>query len=165
MQPLYLLLGSNRGNRFDYLLRAKILLESKFGNCLAISAIYETAAWGNTTQPAFYNQALLFNSSKNALDILKDIKEIEQQCGRVFSGKWNEREIDIDILMYGSMIFESAELSIPHKMLHQRRFALAPFCEIAVEIVHPVMNETIERLLNICEDTLAVNKIVIQHEV
>ncbi len=165
MQALYLLLGSNRGNRLDYLLQAKMLLETRFDKCVAASAVYETAAWGNTNQPAFYNQALLFNCDKNALDILKDIKAIEQQCGRVFSGKWNEREIDIDILLYGRMVFESEELSVPHKMLHKRRFALTPLCEIAPNFLHPVLNETIETLLNNCEDTLAVNKINIQHEV
>jgi 2-amino-4-hydroxy-6-hydroxymethyldihydropteridine diphosphokinase len=165
MQALYLLLGSNRGNRLDYLLQAKKMLEIRFYACLAQSAIYETAAWGNTQQPAFYNQALVFTTDKNALAILKDIKAIEQQCGRVFSGKWNEREIDIDILMYGSMVFESAELSIPHMMLHTRRFALTPLYEIAAEIIHPVFNQTIESLLNTCEDSLAVNKITYQHEV
>jgi 2-amino-4-hydroxy-6-hydroxymethyldihydropteridine diphosphokinase len=159
MQPLYLLLGSNRGNRLDYLLRAKILLEIKFDNCFSASAIYETAAWGNTHQPAFFNQALLFYSNKSALNILKDIKSVEQECGRIFSGKWNEREIDIDILLYGKLAFESDELSIPHKMLHQRRFALTPLCEIAPDILHPVMNVTIEVLLNNCEDTLPVNKL------
>jgi 2-amino-4-hydroxy-6-hydroxymethyldihydropteridine diphosphokinase len=165
MQALYLLLGSNRGNRLDYLLQAKLLLETKFNKCVAASAIYETAPWGNTHQPAFYNQALLFNSEISALDILKDIKAIEQQCGRVFSGKWNEREIDIDILLYGSIVFESEALSVPHKMLHQRRFALTPLCEIAPDFLHPVLNQTIATLLNNCEDTLLVNKIVIQHEV
>lgn len=165
MYPLYLLLGSNRGNRLQYINNAEKMLVATFGNAIAASSIYETAAWGNTHQPAFLNKALLFETNMLPQEILVTIKNIETDCGRVFSGKWNEREIDIDVLLLGNRVFNSETLTIPHTMLHLRKFALLPLAEIAANMVHPVFEKTIAELLAACSDTLEVNKFEPAHEV
>lgn len=156
MPQLYLLLGSNKGNRTNYLFAAKKLLQNELGNCIAASSIYETAAWGNEKQAAFLNQALLFETNLLPEEILHLVKNAELLCGRTLSERWGEREIDIDILLLGNTVFNSEKLNIPHIYLYKRKFALLPLSEIAGNVVHPVFQKNIQQLLAECDDTLEV---------
>lgn len=153
---IFLLLGSNLGDRAANLARARRHLQIACGPILKTSAIYTTAAWGVTDQPDFLNQALCLQSILSPQALLQTVLRIEQEIGRVRLQKWGARTIDIDILFFGDRAVQTPELIIPHPELQNRRFALVPMNEMAGSFMHPVLNKTIQELLRICPDTSAV---------
>ncbi|MDQ1151609.1 2-amino-4-hydroxy-6-hydroxymethyldihydropteridine diphosphokinase [Sphingobacterium zeae] len=100
MNKIYILLGTNLGDRFQQLNLARKQLEKHVGEIIEASSIYETAAWGVKDQPAFLNQVILVASALPPLDCLKLTQHIEQELGRVRKEKWGERVIDIDLLYF-----------------------------------------------------------------
>jgi len=158
MNKAYLLTGGNMGNREKNLARAKKLISEQAGKVTRASALYETAAWGKTDQPSFYNQALELETTLPPKDLLKLLLEIEKKLGRQRDEKYGPRTIDIDILLYGDQIFNDPQLRIPHPELQNRRFALTPLAEIGPGLVHPVFKKSITELLAICSDTLEVTR-------
>lgn len=157
-ETIYLLLGSNMGDRMENLLQAKLLVK-ELGRVIKVSSIYRTKAWGNINQDDFLNQALAIISSFSPVDLLKHLKEIERKLGRAAVEKWAPRIIDIDILFYSDQIIQSKDLTIPHPFIAQRRFALTPLAEIAAHLIHPELGISMEELLERCPDTLAVKRI------
>lgn len=157
---VYLLLGSNISPRKHYIQTAAKLLNNELGICIRESMLYETAAWGNQNQKAFINQAMCFNTLLNPQNVLNSCLNIEKKLGRTRTKKWASRTIDIDILLFGNQHIKTNYLQIPHPLLTQRRFALAPLAEIAPNLIHPLTNQTIHTLLQICPDTLAVNPLI-----
>lgn len=152
----YLLLGSNIGNREAYLLSASELLEAGPTKMLRKSQLYLSQAWGETEQPAFYNQCIAVETALNPFELLKLCKEVEQKVGRTTRKKWMEREIDIDILFFGEKNIKTHYLSIPHPQMIRRKFALLPMSEIAPDWIHKEYGLTITDLLNLCTDDLNV---------
>ncbi len=153
---IYLLLGTNLGNRNQSLKSAIEALNSFFDQSGIASKIYETAAWGKTDQPGFLNQAVKYETIFTAQQVLKAINVIEANLGRERFEKWGPRLIDIDILFYGNEIIKSDDLVVPHPEVQNRKFALVPLLDIDKELYHPVLNKTVE-LLNIeCTDPLEV---------
>lgn len=157
MHQVYLLLGSNQGDRISYLRQARTALRS-LGNVQASSSIYETAAWGLTTQPAFLNQALLLETDRKPLDLLQEILLIEKMLGRERKERYGPRTLDIDILLYDDLVLQHERLTLPHPELTNRRFALTALCEIAGTAVHPVFEQTLDELLTQCPDPLTVTR-------
>lgn len=154
---VYLHTGSNLGNRSENLAKAIQYIEQYIGKVVAKSKIYETEAWGVTDQPNFYNQALKVATTLNPTKILEKVLWIESEFfNRIREQKWAARIIDIDVLMYDDLIVETNDLIIPHPYLHQRNFVLIPLMEIAGEIEHPKLKQTIEELYWQSEDTLEV---------
>lgn len=158
-EKIFLLTGSNLGNRQASLQQAMQLLTEKLSRPLAVSSLYQTAAWGKTNQPAFLNQVLIFEASLTAETLLSTILFIEKEMGRQREEKWAERNIDIDILFYGSQVIQTPHLEIPHPYLHQRRFTLEPLVEVAPSFVHPVLKKNLRQLLAACTDKLEVTKL------
>jgi len=158
MNTAYLSLGSNEGNRKQWLAKACALLADSCGTLAQSSAIYETAAWGLTDQPAFLNMAVCLQTTLDPAALLVGILSIELSMGRERTIKWGPRIIDIDILFYNDLIINTAALTIPHPFLHQRRFVLTPLAEIAPHYIHPVLNKPVMTLLAECADLLEVNK-------
>ena len=158
MNKAYLLTGGNIGNREDFLQQAKDMLEQHCGKITAASTIYETAAWGNTEQSPFLNQALELTTNLNAKQLIRRILKIEKMMGRERKEKYGPRNIDIDILLFNDEIYNISFLKIPHPEMQNRRFALLPLVEIAADRVHPVFKKSIRNLLNECPDTLDVKK-------
>jgi 2-amino-4-hydroxy-6-hydroxymethyldihydropteridine diphosphokinase len=158
MNKAYFLTGGNLGNRQLNLQQAKKEIDEQCGKVINASSLYETAAWGNTNQPSFLNQALKVETSLNAKQLIRKILKIEKMMGRTRNEKYGPRIIDIDILLFNAEIYDYDFLKIPHPELQNRRFALLPLAEIAAEIIHPVFNKTIAQLLNECPDELDVKK-------
>jgi 2-amino-4-hydroxy-6-hydroxymethyldihydropteridine diphosphokinase len=152
----YLLTGTNMGNREDNLNQAKALIEKHIGSVKETSRLYETQAWGKTNQPNFFNQALAVETPQYPQEVLKNILKIEALMGRVRTEKWEERVIDIDILLFNEDIVDEDNLRIPHPHLHERNFALVPLMDVAGEVMHPIINLPIEEVYFECLDTLDV---------
>ncbi len=158
MNKAFLLTGGNLGDRRQYLATASTFITEQCGNIIAASSLYETAAWGNTEQPAFLNQALEISTSLNARQLIRRLLKIEKQMGRVRKEKYGPRLIDIDILLFNSETHHYHFLKLPHPEMQNRRFALLPLAEIAPEKIHPVLNKSITELLKECKDELVVKK-------
>lgn len=159
MQDVYLLLGSNLGDRLGKVEEAAKLIEKFIGQIVLRSGLYETASWGNTDQPDFINQVLQVRTGLAAREVLEKALAIEVQLGRVRHEKWGSRIIDIDILFYGDSVIEEADLVVPHPHLHERAFVLIPLQEIAPDLLHPVFKKTVSALARNLEDSLLVKRI------
>lgn len=159
MNEVFLLTGSNMGNKAELLSRAKEAIEKRCGRILQESSVYETAAWGKEDQEAFLNQILKIETSYIAEELLPTILRIEEEFGRIRQIKYGPRMIDIDILFFNDEIIDTPGLKIPHPQMQNRRFVLEPLTEIAGNKIHPVLQESISRLLSACTDPLPVNKI------
>jgi 2-amino-4-hydroxy-6-hydroxymethyldihydropteridine diphosphokinase len=158
MNRVYLSLGSNEGNRTEWLNLCLQMLKAHCGNITATSNIYETAAWGLPNQPDFLNMAVCLDSELSETEILTQIRFIEETLKRQRAIKWGQRTLDIDILFFNDTIINNPELHIPHPYLQERRFVLVPLNDIAADLVHPVLKKTVAKLLMDCPDPLPVNK-------
>ena len=152
----YLLLGSNLGDRTALLQVARTQLATTVGKIIATSALYETAAWGREDQPAFLNQALAIRTNLSTDQLLVQCQAAERHAGRQRHERWGSRTLDVDILLFGDVIIDEPSLTVPHKRLAERRFALVPMTEIAGPLVHPQLGATISELLACCPDPLPV---------
>ncbi len=164
MAEVYLLLGSNEGNREQHLKQARQLIDPACGEIKSISGIYETEAWGLKEQSAFLNQALLLQTGLTPSNLLTKLKAIERETGRAKTVHWGPRIIDIDILFYADDVIDLPQLKVPHPYLHQRRFTLQPLAEIAPQLIHPVLNQSVSQLLEICSDLSEVKKLPEQND-
>ena len=156
MDNVYLLIGGNLGNRVENLENAIELINSRAGIIIRASRIYETAAWGITDQKSFLNQAIELETPHPANILLDILLEIERELGRIRGEKNGPRLIDIDILFYGSAIISDPGLTVPHPLLQDRRFALAPLNNISPDFIHPIFNKPVKQLLAECKDPLGV---------
>lgn len=159
MNTGYLLIGGNLGNRKENLMHSCILIEQECGIITQKSSVYETAAWGYTDQPAFYNQVIVLQTKLSATELLSCLLDIEKKCGRIRKEKMGPRTVDIDILLFNNEIIHEETLTVPHPALAQRRFALVPLNEVAPDYIHPVLKKTISAMLKDCHDELFVHKI------
>jgi 2-amino-4-hydroxy-6-hydroxymethyldihydropteridine diphosphokinase len=157
---IFLLLGTNLGDRMINLSLACEHIASRIGKVLAVSSIYQTAAWGKTDQPDFYNQVIRVDTALPPHELLKTILNIELLMGRVRTERWGTRTIDIDILFYNDLQLNEPDLVIPHPGIPQRRFTLEPLAEIAGNFLHPASGKSIDTVLKECPDESVVSKIL-----
>lgn len=156
MNGIFLIIGGNMGDRIRYMNEAKELIRERIGAITRQSKLYETAAWGNETQSPYLNQVLMVNTALEPMALMQTCLMIEQELGRIRKEKWESRPIDIDILFYHNQQFNSDHLIIPHPRIQDRRFVLLPFCEIAAHEIHPILQVSMEQLLETCPDHLPV---------
>lgn len=156
MHSVFLLTGSNLGDRSSQLSQCINALQEQAGNVVQCSQVYETEAWGKEGLPAHLNQALHLHTTLQPLELLEVIHHIEHSLGRVRQEKWGIRAIDIDIIYYDNMVLNLPQLTIPHPLLQERRFVLQPLAEIAPAYCHPVFGKSNYGLLETCMDPLSV---------
>ncbi len=153
----YVCLGSNLGDRLQYLKRAiKKIEESNKISIKKISSVYESEPMGYENQRWFLNLVLEVKTSLDPFPLLEHLLAIEDQMGRKREEKCGPRNIDIDLLLYDKRIVDSNRLTIPHPRMHQRRFVLIPLAQIAPRLLHPVLKKSVDELLENCEDKSAV---------
>lgn len=157
MNGIFLLLGTNLGDKLSNLQRAKDILDRHELTIIDYSSIYESAPWGEENQQWFLNMILRIDTKYQPDELLTVCLETEQKLGRQRIKKWGERIIDIDILYYDNYVETSKDLTLPHPGIAMRSFTLIPMVEIAPEETHPLLNMTQKELLDICPDELACN--------
>ncbi|MGI6736542.1 MAG: 2-amino-4-hydroxy-6-hydroxymethyldihydropteridine diphosphokinase [Anaerovoracaceae bacterium] len=140
-------LGSNIGDRYDWLRRARTALARQAGCIESCSGIWQTAPYGYTEQDAFCNQALILDTELSPEALLTVMQGIEQALGRVRTIHWGPRTIDLDLILYEDRILKSARLTVPHPDFRSRLFVLGPLAEIAPDWVDPQSGKTIRMLL------------------
>jgi 2-amino-4-hydroxy-6-hydroxymethyldihydropteridine diphosphokinase len=159
MNNVFLLLGSNLGDRKLFLQQAILHIAYDIGPTQKISSVYETQSWGKTDEPDYLNMVVELETELSAQSILDKILAIEQVMGRVREEKWGSRIIDIDILYYNDAIINEPGLHVPHPQLHNRRFTLEPLAEIAPDFIHPIFKKNNLWLKNELKDSLIVKKL------
>ncbi|VXD10686.1 2-amino-4-hydroxy-6-hydroxymethyldihydropteridine diphosphokinase [Marinoscillum sp. 108] len=158
MKGIFLLLGSNLGDRMQNMQRAKDILAAHEINISDFSAVYESAPWGDENQGWFLNMVLKIDTIHDPESLLQSCLDTEIQMGRTRLKKWGERIIDVDILYYHDVVIESPHLRIPHPGIAMRRFTLMPLVELAPHEIHPVLKLPQKQLLEICPDMLECHK-------
>lgn len=161
MAVAYLSLGSNIGESKDTLQKAVEKIHDVCGEVIRQSSIFISEPWGFESEHPFLNIVIEIITSQAPLNLLKTTQEIENRLGRIAKSvdkTYEDRIIDIDILYYDQHKQHSSKLTIPHALLHERRFVLEPLCEIAPAFNHPIYNLTSLELLEACEDRSEVKK-------
>ena len=156
MSLLYVSLGANIGDREGTLRRAVSEMERRIGPCVALSRMYETAPVGFDSPHAFLNAAAAFRvtacaqpNEADALRVLAITQEIERELGRrqkSVGGRYADRPIDIDLLLWDDLQMSQPELTLPHPHLQERHFVLDPLAEIAPDLLHPTLGKSIRAI-------------------
>lgn len=143
----YIGLGGNIGDpRASMRLALARLRDS--GDIITVSSLYETAPQGFVDQPAFLNAALILETALAPEELLEVLLNIEQELHRKRTFRNAPRTLDLDILLYDERVEDGPLLTIPHPRMHLRAFALAPLAEIAPDVCHPVLHQTLSDLLD-----------------
>jgi 2-amino-4-hydroxy-6-hydroxymethyldihydropteridine diphosphokinase len=159
MKIVFLGIGTNLGSRESNLEQAVARIEEYIGHVINSSSIYETEPWGFEAKDEFLNMVVKVETDLTPSGTLEKILIIESLMGRVSGQKrYSSRLIDIDILLFEDLIIDKKNLKIPHPLLHQRKFVLVPLCELALEMIHPVLKKSIAELLEICVDRSEVKR-------
>ncbi|MCQ2376036.1 MAG: 2-amino-4-hydroxy-6-hydroxymethyldihydropteridine diphosphokinase [Salinivirgaceae bacterium] len=155
MASVYLCLGGNEGNTLAVFAIAIDLINSRIGNVVKKSALYETEPWGFECSQNFVNQVVAVQTNLQPIDVLHICLQVEAELGRVRHGvQYCSRVIDIDILLIDDLVINEPELIVPHPRMLQRQFVLQPLNNIAPMLNIPNTELTVSRALEICTDTL-----------
>ena len=143
-------LGSNLDSTFgdrEANLREAMRRLGELGEVKAVSRFHDTEPVGYVEQPRFLNAAVVLETEIAPVELMRALLEIEQAMGRERVVAKGPRVIDLDLLLYGDRVMNTAELTLPHPEMQERRFVLEPLNEVAGEWVHPVLGSTVREML------------------
>ena len=156
-QSVFILLGSNLGDRQLLINQACEMIEERCGRIVSKSRLYESEPWGFKSEHWFLNQVVVLDTDMSPDDLMDALLEIEKELGRDRTTPhegYVSRPMDLDILYWGKdLIVEKQHVIVPHPRLHKRRFTLLPLCDVAPDYVHPILKKTNRQLLDECQDT------------
>ena len=147
LKTVYISLGSNIGDREANLAEAVHRLAT-VGTVTHVSSLYETEPVEFLNQPWFLNCVVVLETEKMPRALLSAMLEIERTMGRRRTVSKGPRTIDLDLLLFGSSVIETPNLTVPHPAMHERRFVLEPLAEIASDVRHPVLRRSAREMLN-----------------
>lgn len=157
MHRVFLSLGSNIGQKVDYLNKAvDIIRKNDFIHKVKVSSVYQTNPVGYLDQDTFMNIAVELSTTLEPYQLLDVCQEVEESLNRVRLIRWGPRTIDVDIILYDEVILNDEALTIPHPRMHERAFVLIPICELDCELI--IQNQKIQTLLEAI-DTSGVRKV------
>jgi 2-amino-4-hydroxy-6-hydroxymethyldihydropteridine diphosphokinase len=156
---VYFSLGSNMSDRASNIARAIKALASHGVRVIRRSSLYETEPVEVTDQGLFLNCVVQAETEYSPVQLMNALLEIERALGRERRVPKGPRVIDIDILLFGSTVFRTPDVEIPHPRMAERRFVLVPFAEIAPDARHPVLEKTIGQLLADTKDRGGVRQL------
>lgn len=161
---VYIALGSNKGDRLKHLQEAIDWVFKRIGKINAIGKVYNTPALGfedNATTGDFLNTCIFIDTIMSAPELMEELLWIETRMGRTRenTNKYESRIIDLDVLIYDDAIIDSDLITVPHPQMHKRKFVLQPLLDIAPKLMHPVFDQTIAYLLEVCPDDSIIESI------
>lgn len=156
MAKAIIITGGNIGEVKPRLRRAQQLINNDIGVVLRCSHVYNSPAWGFHAEQEFENQAMIVDTDLTPEELLVELQQIERELGRDRDAEVAEKErtgevyssrvIDIDIIFYDDVELDSADLKLPHPLMQDREFVLAPLSEIAPHKIHPRLGKSVEEL-------------------
>nr|WP_314650936.1 2-amino-4-hydroxy-6-hydroxymethyldihydropteridine diphosphokinase [uncultured Porphyromonas sp.] len=149
MAKLYLALGSNQGDRKALLDAARAACDASLGRVTGCSDYIETTPWGFSSPHPFLNAVLELETELSPIEVLERTQEIERQLGRQTKSSaagYQDRPIDLDLLLYDDLVLETPRLTLPHPLMHLRDFVLEPLQQLAPTLRHPVLGLSIAEL-------------------
>ncbi len=151
---VYIGIGSNLGNkRENYVESLERIAKLPKTRIIKESSVYESQPHGDSKE-WYINGVIEIETEIKPELLLNKFKNIERAMGRKkVRKKWGARIIDLDILLYDSLVLNKKNLKIPHPEMHQRKFVLIPLSELAPQVIHPVLSASISELLvNVKDD-------------
>lgn len=144
----YISFGSNMGDKERYIQEAldQIKKNEKIKN-VRISSCIETAAYGPVEQESFLNGCVAFDTLMNQEELLEYLHLLEGEAGRTRELRWGPRTLDLDIVFFDQLVYESSDLIIPHLDVQNREFVLAPLLELCPNYRHPILKKTVRQML------------------
>ncbi len=161
-KKVYIVLGSNIGDKKGYIDKAYSYIEDKVGIVKSKSSYYQTSPWGFDSDDEFLNMVIVVESILKPNSIMNLLLEIENELGRVRDKRkegYQSRIIDLDILLIDDLVIKNDLLIVPHPHMADRRFVLEPLSEIAGDFIHPIKQKSINHLLSICKDVEVAIKV------
>jgi 2-amino-4-hydroxy-6-hydroxymethyldihydropteridine diphosphokinase len=153
MITAYIGIGSNLEDKRHNCLRAIEMIEQIPGCKLTgCSHWYLTKPVGVKGQAWYVNGVVSISTKLPPWDLMRRLQSIESDMGRVRTKRWEPRIIDLDILLYGRKIINEEDLSVPHPLMHLRKFVLVPLVQLAPDLIHPSLGVTMAELLGKMQD-------------
>ena len=147
---VFISIGSNLGDKYDNCLKGiERLNQLSHTTVTAVSAFYQTDPVDFTDQDWFVNGMIKISTGLAPIELMASLKGIERALGQFEKAvRFGPRLIDLDIVFYDNLVMNQDTVILPHPRMHKRRFVLKPLCDIDAQLVHPVLNRTVQSLLN-----------------